>query len=93
MIALALAWSCTAPDPRDSSGGDTDLLDTDGDTDTGNGIDTDVDWDGLHGDVPDETIPAPTFSATNRDDTPRDRDDLLGHATVMWFYVWAGTSG
>ena len=43
--------------------------------------------------MPDDPIPAPTFSVLNEDEQVRTRDDLLGHPTVMWFYPAAATSG
>lgn len=49
--------------------------------------------DGLYGERPLETVPAPTFVATNRDGAPRDREALLGAPTAMWFYPAAATSG
>lgn len=47
----------------------------------------------LHGTVPETSFPPPEFSATNRDETPRGPDDLVGRPTVMWFYPAATTSG
>ncbi|MFK7930694.1 MAG: hypothetical protein AB8H79_21090 [Myxococcota bacterium] len=29
----------------------------------------------------------------NLDGTPRSRDDLMGHPTVVWFFPFAGTPG
>jgi hypothetical protein len=49
--------------------------------------------DGLFGTEPGDARAAPTFRATADDGTPRDRDDLLGHPTVMWFYPAAATGG
>ena len=54
---------------------------------------SDVDWDSLNGTQPATGISAPEFAATNRDNTSRGREDLIGHPTVMWFYPYAGTSG
>ena len=48
---------------------------------------------GTNGTLPDEALEAPDFRATNRDGGARDRQDLLGHPTVMWFYPAAGTYG
>jgi hypothetical protein len=48
---------------------------------------------GLHGTVPDEAIAAPEFVATSERGELRDRDALLGHPTVLWFYPAAGTLG
>jgi len=49
---------------------------------------------GLHGTEPEEQLPAPTFaSVLNRDGSPRSRDHLIGHPTVLWFYPAAATGG
>jgi peroxiredoxin len=45
------------------------------------------------GEPPATPVPAPDFAATNMDGAARDREDLLGHPTVMWFYPAAGTAG
>ncbi len=47
----------------------------------------------LHGSPPEESIPLPDFSATNRDGTGRGPEDLVGSPTVMWFYPAAATGG
>jgi cytochrome oxidase Cu insertion factor (SCO1/SenC/PrrC family) len=35
----------------------------------------------------------PEFNAVANDGTPRTREDLLGHPTVVWFFPVAGTPG
>jgi hypothetical protein len=47
----------------------------------------------LHGLLPSQRLPAPEFSARNRDGGARTRADLIGHPTVMWFYPKASTPG
>ena len=87
--------------PGDSDrGSDTDLwvVDTSGagsDTDSDGSGDSDpVDVpSGTNGTIPNDALEAPDFAATNRDGGSRDREDLLGHPTVMWFYPAAGTYG
>jgi hypothetical protein len=49
--------------------------------------------DRLNGDTPDGDVPAPTFTAANRDGSARSREDLLGQPTVMWFYPLAASAG
>ncbi|MFM2246102.1 MAG: hypothetical protein RL071_2176 [Pseudomonadota bacterium] len=101
-IVALIAWSalggCSAPDAGKGSGGE-------GATDSGAGADGAADGgaaDGdsggstpptLNGTRPDEALPAPDFTATNRDGAARDREDLLGGPTVMWFYPAATTAG
>lgn len=67
------------------------------DTASDSGGDTSGDTSGgtadLHGEVPDEALPAPEFAATNRDGSARDRTALTDGPTVMWFYPAAGTYG
>jgi hypothetical protein len=48
---------------------------------------------GLHGQTPAVPKPAPEFTAENYDGSPRMRDALLGHPTVLWFFPFAGTPG
>ncbi|MEM7249655.1 MAG: hypothetical protein AAF533_30400 [Acidobacteriota bacterium] len=52
-----------------------------------------VDWSALHGSEPPETLPVPDFTVTAMDGTPRSMVDLVGHATVLWFYPAAATGG
>jgi hypothetical protein len=74
---------------------------TDTDTDTAVNVDTDLppltidtgNSTGLTGTIPEVALEAPTFTATNLDNTSRNRDDLLGHPTVVWFYPLANTPG
>ena len=89
LLALSLILTgCTTDDTQDTN--DTQDSDTDPVVDTDV---NDVDWDGLYGEVPAETLAAPEFAATNRDGSARSKDDLQGHPTVVWFYPMAATSG
>jgi hypothetical protein len=81
----------TDSDSDSDSDADTDS-DSDSDTDSDSDSDTDTDVS-FNGTVPDDPISAPEFVATNRDGSARDRGDLLGHPTVVWFYPGAFTSG
>lgn len=65
----------------------------DGAGDGGVGGDSGATPPSFHGTRPDEALPAPDFAATNRDGAARDREDLLGGPTVMWFYPAATTAG
>ncbi|MEQ1502062.1 MAG: hypothetical protein ABMB14_07510 [Myxococcota bacterium] len=49
--------------------------------------------DGLFGTRPLTDKAAPTFRATADSGEARDRDDLIGQATAMWFYPAAFTGG
>src|SRR5436190_5592161 len=106
MLLLVFLLACSG-DGSDSPGADGDA-DTDADSDSDSDADTDSDSDGdsdsdtdtdtdtdvsFNGTVPDEPISVPEFAATNQDGTARDRDDLIGHPTVLWFYPGAFTSG
>src|SRR5436190_20507710 len=83
----------TDADSDSDSDADTDSdSDSDGDSDSDTDTDTDTDVS-FNGTVPDEPISVPEFAATNQDGTARDRDDLIGHPTVLWFYPGAFTSG
>ncbi len=48
---------------------------------------------GLYGHAPSAPLAAPAFAATNRDGATRDRDAVLGHPSVIWFYPAADTPG
>ena len=109
MILLVLLFACDKGSDSNAAEGDADTdadtdTDTDSDSDSDSDADTDSDTDSdtdtdtdtdvsFNGTVPDVPISAPEFDATNRDSTARDRDDLLGHATVMWFYPAAFSGG
>ena len=96
LLLLSLLSACTPGDSDKGDGLDSSVADTSGSgSDTQAAVDTapvDVP-SGTNGTLPDEALEAPEFSATNRDGGARDRQDLLGHPTVMWFYPAAGTYG
>ena len=102
MLLSILLFACSG-DGADSPAGDGDAdtdadsdSDSDADSDSDSDSDTDSDTDtdvSFNGTVPDVPISAPEFDATNRDGSARDRSDLLGHATVMWFYPAAFSGG
>ena len=53
-----------------------------------------VDLTVLHGTLLEQPKPmVPAFGATAQDGTPRDVADLMGHATVLWFFPAANTGG
>ena len=105
MLLLTLLLACEKG--SDSSAGEADAdtdSDTDADSDADGDSDTDADSDAdgdsdtdtdvsFNGTLPDDPISAPDFAATNRDGSARDRDDLLGHPTVLWFYPAAFSGG
>lgn len=100
LILFAVACGGGGKSPADSVAGNDSQPSTGGDSSpngdsggqTGETGETGLP-SGLIGVAPDEPVPAPEFVATNYDNTLRDRDALLGHPTVMWFYPAAGTSG
>jgi len=107
-LVLLIALIACQPDtsmPLDSPSGVADSGGAERDTaDTGDGMavdtaepdsaaDTAEPDDGLHGSVPDPAIPLPTFTATNRDGTPRGPEHLTGNPTIIWFYRDAGSAG
>ena len=87
----------TALDGTDgvSDGADGASDGTDGASDGTDGASDGADGTGgaYNGTPPSSPVSAPEFAATNRDGGARDREDLLGHPTVMWFYPAAGTYG
>jgi hypothetical protein len=87
---LLSAFLACAPAPDGKPAADSDTV---GDTTTPPDDTGTPPVEGLHGTVPDEAIDAPSFVATSEHGELRDRDALLGHPTVMWFYPAAGTAG
>ena len=97
MRTLIFTFLLTACSAGSDSDGDTSSLGSGSETgsETGSAVGSDpVDVpSGTNGTIPGVTLEAPEFSATNRDGGARDREDLLGHPTIMWFYPAAGTYG
>jgi hypothetical protein len=100
LLFLLAACSRAATDPADSGGdslaSDTPAADTPT-SDTPNtgdpsGIDSGL-YAKLNGTRPTTALPAPDFVAINSDETLRDKEALLGHPTVMWFFPFSGTPG
>jgi len=77
----------------DSSGSTGNSTDSTGDSEGTTGGTTDTDISGLHGAAPSGDTSLPEFTATNMDGSPRTRDDLQGHPTIIWFYPLANTGG
>ena len=91
LLLLALLSACTSDGP---DGDDDTASGSPDDTQLGTGDTGPVDVpDDTHGAVPSVALEAPEFAATNRDGGARDREDLLGHPTIMWFYPAAGSYG
>lgn len=93
-ILSLLLGACSAPDKgapassaADSASGASDGAEgsADGSADGGALV--------TNGVAPDAPLPAPDFTATNRDGAARDREDLLGQPTAMWFFPAATTAG
>ena len=45
----------------------------------------------LTGTIPTQALQPPEFQATNRDNSERDKTNLIGKPTVMWFFPVANT--
>jgi hypothetical protein len=100
-LPLILLLACGGSDgvtSPDETGDEDDIL-TFGDDDDDGSTDTDTDTSSttltgdFNGTLPPIEIAAPDFSAQNRDESLRSKDDLLGHPTVLWFFPFAGTPG
>ena len=91
---VLMLFACTSSEeaPSNTAGsGDTATVEP---YDTDNVITIDTgNAGGLTGTVPTEALEAPDFTATHYDRSKRNKSDLLGQATVMWFYPVAGTPG
>jgi hypothetical protein len=98
-MMLALWLACTGQKCEDDTGGCGASGESAADTADESGGETQESGGetgepaSYNGTEPITAIPAPTFEATNRDETVRTRDDLLGHPTVVWFYPAANTGG
>ena len=86
--------ACTTPEVAKEDTSQVDELDTDlgYDTDDVLVIDTGT-ADSLTGTIPSQALEAPNFKARHYDKSERTKADLLGKATVMWFYPLAKTPG
>ena len=82
LLSLGL-WACFSPQNYETGSKSTD---------TGEDSDT-TQEQGIFGSVPASPLSAPEFSATNRDGSNRNREHLMGHPTVFWFFPSAGTYG
>lgn len=99
ILVATLGFACgpkeshTTP-PQDTPGPDTNEL-----ADTVDTVDTPAPSDptglpaGLVGHPPAQPVPATVFTAHNYDNTLRNKDSLLGHPTVVWFFPATGTPG
>ena len=76
----------------DSQGSTTDSQTTDSQTTDSQTTDPTLPQD-LVGKPPENPVPLPEFVAYNSDESPRSREDLLGHPTIVWFYPAASTAG
>lgn len=100
LLLLSLLLGCSgAGDGADGDGGLADGGVADGGAADGGVAGDGAAGDGgldpsqLNGTAPAKALPLPEFAATNRDGAARDREDLLGSPTVMWFYPKASTAG
>ena len=97
MIFINLLLSCGQTTEKEETG----LTDVDTaqeetgltNADTAQEEEIEIDTSNLTGTEPAEALPAPDFAALNFDNTPRNRDHLVGAPTVLWFYPFAGTPG
>ena len=93
MISLMFALACGGDSTTGTAGTDTGASDTgSGATDSGPATEV-TDTVSFYGTAPAEPVPLPDFAAINQYGEPRGPDDLLGHATVLWFYPLAETPG
>ena len=98
LVLLSLLGACTPSNESEdtSLAGDSNSSEDSGEPgDTANSGESgspDIP-EGTNGTLPEVALEAPEFAATNRDGGARDREDLLGHPTIMWFYPAAGTYG
>ena len=89
MIYIPLLFAC-------SSSESTKNTDSSNQVSLDSGLDTDTELDDnqeYFGTAPISQLGVPEFSAQNSDETFRDKRNLIGHPTVLWFFPAAGTYG
>ncbi|HNC95858.1 MAG TPA: hypothetical protein PKY30_04080 [Myxococcota bacterium] len=89
---LLFLLACQTSDPKDSLAGTDSRQDSVADSREDSSGDSQPVAE-LHGKAPENPVDLPDFQVTSMDGTSRTRVDLLGHATVMWFYPAANTAG
>ena len=93
MHLISMLLACSG-DPEDSSTPDaTDDSGTVTADDSGTDTDTVEIPDETYGQLPDVSLPAPEFVATNYDGGTRGISDLTDGPTVVWFFPAANTYG
>ena len=89
MVYISLLFACSSSESvknTDSS----NPLPLDSGTDTNTEIDDNQEYFGT---VPSSQLVVPDFSARNYDEELRDKNNLIGQPTVLWFFPAAGTYG
>jgi hypothetical protein len=87
MIYLPLLFACTSAKNVDTStNSDTGIVDGEPSTE----VDDSQEYFGT---IPSTVLPVPDFTAQNYDEELRDKNNLVGQPTVIWFFPAAGTYG
>ena len=89
MIYIPLLFACSSPES-------TKNMDSSVPTSVDSGIDTSTELDDSQeyfGTTPSSQLAVPDFTAQNYDEELRDKRNLIGQPTVLWFFPAAGTYG
>ena len=89
MIYIPLLFAC-------SSSESTKNTDSYNPSSSDSGVEANTELDDnqeYFGTTPNSQLTVPDFSAQNSDETFRDKNNLIGQPTVLWFFPAAGTYG
>ena len=92
MIYIPLLFACSSSEStKNADSSESTSLDSGvSDVETNTELDDNQEYFGT---TPSSQIEVPDFSAQNSDETFRDKDNLIGQPTVLWFFPAAGTYG
>ena len=89
MIYIPLLFACSSSEPTKNTDSSNPIsLDS--------GVETNTELDDnqeYFGTIPSSQLAVPDFSAQNSDEELRDKGNLIGQPTVLWFLPAAGTYG
>ena len=89
MIYIPLLFACSSSESVKKMGS-SDPVSLDSGVNTSTEPDDNQEYFGT---IPTSQLVAPDFSAQNYDEGLRDKNNLIGQPTVLWFFPAAGTYG
>ena len=89
MIYVPLLFACSSPESTKNMDSSSPIP-LDSGTDENTELDNSQEYFGT---IPSAQLAVPDFSAQNYDEELRDKRNLIGQPTVLWFFPAAGTYG